>query len=175
MTTLAQVSQPYNNGEKIILEKIDKYKSVDTLNYYSPIIANRENRDLEYEVLRAEGDISINNIDKRNFGSGGLTVYKFVLKQNKKRLKIEYSQTKHIYKDSELKEYLNSEVHKISIFFNDDDKPDFAKIVVTQYEQDKVISSQLNYLNLLADEQNYYRSLETESLINYITKIVSAY
>ena len=169
---LAQEAQPYNNGEKIILEKIEKYKNIDTLNHYSPTKASRENRTLNYEVWKNEGEITINNVAKGHFGIGGFTSYKFIDKKNKKKLKFEYNQTKHIYKDSKLEHHLNSETQRITVFFNNDDKPDFAKIIATQYLDDKLISSQLSYLNLYK-EQDYYVSSEIHALIKNILFIIS--
>ena len=169
-----QQNHPYQNGEKIINEKIEKYHKIDTLNHYSPVKANFESRILDYEVYRNEGEITLKNVEKQIFGSGGFSGYKFVNKQTKNILKIEYNQTKHLYRDQDLKKYLNSENQKITIFFNENNKPDFAKILENQYTSEKVISSQIHYLNL-TEEKEYYASSETEKLTKYILEIVSNY
>ena len=169
-----QQNHPYQNGEKLINVKIEKYHKVDTLNYYSPVKAILENRILDYEVYRNEGEITIKNIEKQIFGIGGLNVYKFVNKQTKNLLKIEYNLTKHLYKDQNKKKYLNSEIQKISIFFNENNEPDFAKILENQYTSEKVISSQIYYLNL-SQNNEYYQSSESQNITKYILEIVSNY
>ncbi|MBW8358168.1 MAG: hypothetical protein K0M63_00015 [Weeksellaceae bacterium] len=164
----------YQNGEKIINEKIEKYHKIDALDYYSPVKATLENRTLDFEVYRNEGEMTVRNVEKQIFGNGGMSVYKFVNKETKKLLKIEYYQTKHLYSDQNLKRYLNSEIQKISIFFDENNKPDFAKILENQYTSEKVISSQIYYLNL-SEENAYYKSSESEKLIKYIFQIVTDY
>lgn len=169
-----QNNHPYQNGEKVLNEKIEKYYAIDTLNSYSPIKAIQQGKVLDYEVSLIEGEISISNKEKKRYGTGGFSIYKFVNKNTKNVLKIEYKQTKHIYKDTELKNYINSEIQRVIIFFNNDNIPDLAKIYENQYTSDEVLSSEIYYLNLSKSE-NYYKSTETNSLMKYIQTIISNY
>ena len=170
----SQSFEPPKDGENLLNEKIEKYKNVDTLNYNSPLKAIRQNRELTYEVLRSEGDWSIANKVTKVFGTGGVNIYNFKDKTTKKTLKIEYNITKHIYRDEYLKNYINSEIRKITIFFDGDEKADLAKIYENQYTSEKVLSSEIYFLNLSGNSE-IYQSAATKDLHKEIFEIIKKY
>ena len=170
----SQSYEPAKDGENLLDQKIKKYKDVDSLNYNSPLKAMRENRLLSYEVLRTEVDWSIANKANNVFGTGGVNIYNFKDKKTKKTLKIEYNITKHIYKDEKLKSYINSEIRKITIFFAGDEKPDLAKIYENQYDREKVLSSEIYFLNLSLNNETY-QSAPTKGLHQEIFEIIKNY
>jgi len=170
----AQVKHPWKDGSKILNDKIEKYKHIDSLDYYEPINAIKQNEILNFEVWRNEGDLEIKNVKESIFGKGGVNIYSFIDKATKKTLKIEYNITKHIYIDEKHKVYKNSELRKITIFFNEKNEPDFAKIYENQYDNVKVLASAIYYLNL-SEQQAYYMNSETKSLIETIKNIVETY
>ncbi len=170
----AQSYEPATDGENLLNQKIEKYKDVDSLNYNSPLKAMRQNRELTYEVLRSEGDWSIANKVTKVFGTGGANIYNFKDKKTKKTLKIEYNITKHIYRDEYLKNYINSEIRKITIFFDSDEKADFAKIYENQYDSGKVLSSEIYFLNLSGNSE-IYQSGPTRDFHKEIFEIIKNY
>ncbi|MGX9987591.1 hypothetical protein [Soonwooa purpurea] len=170
----SQVKHPWKNGEKILNYKIEKYKQIDSLDNYQPMNAIEQNKILNFEVWRNEGDLEIKNVNEKIYGKGGVNIYNFIDKATKKTLKIEYNVTKHIYIDETYKDYKNSELRKITIFFNEKNEPDFAKIYENQYDNEKVLASAIYYLNL-SEEQNYYINSDTKSLIETIKNIVESY
>ena len=166
ITIFGQENFHSQNGEKIINEKIEKYNNSDTLKYGSPLD--------DYEMLIIDGRIIIKNPDKNNFGKGGFSVYKLTNKITGNLIKIEFNQTKHLYKDEDESIYLNSEFQRINIFFNEENIPDFAKILINQYTNEKVISSQIYYLNL-TDRNDYFINQTSEKLTKQIFEIIENY
>ena len=170
----SQSYEPAKDGENLLNQKITKYKDVDSLNYNSPLKAMRQNKELTYEVFRSEGDWSIANKVTKVFGTGGVNIYNFKDKETKKTLKIEYNITKHLYRDEHLKNYKNSEIRKIIIFFDRDENPDLVKIYENQYDQEKVLSSEIYFLNI-SGNIDFYQNSSTKSLRDEISEIIKNY
>ncbi|SEF54718.1 hypothetical protein SAMN05421847_0284 [Halpernia humi] len=95
----SQKIEPWRNGETVLNDKIKKYKSIDSLDYNDPINALYKSKNLYFEVSLTEGVINLKNIEKKIFGSGGFSTYKFIDKNSKKTLKTEYNITEHFYED----------------------------------------------------------------------------
>ena len=150
---------PHQQGEKIIEDKILKYHKIDTLSNDSPIKAIRDSKALDYKILLNEGEISSINEKKGQFGKGGFTIYKFIEKETKNVLKLEYNRTIHSYKDKNLKDHVSSEVQRITIFFNENNEPDFAKVLEVQYISDKVIASELYYFLNSTNKCNFLEKM----------------
>ncbi|MCD9854659.1 hypothetical protein LUD75_08065 [Epilithonimonas sp. JDS] len=171
----SQETEVRKNGEIILNKKIEKYKSIDSLDKNYPLnVINHKQRILDFEVTISEGTIKIENLEKKIFGDGGFSVYNFIDTKTKKNLKMEYGSTTHIYKDKNLKEYRNSEIRKITVFFDDNSNADLVKITENQYNNEEVLSSTLYYLNM-PQTRDYFQNTETKSLIDEIFQIIKYY
>jgi hypothetical protein len=47
----AQVKHPWKDGSKILNDKIENYKHIDSLDYYEPINAIKQNKILNFGIL----------------------------------------------------------------------------------------------------------------------------
>ncbi|MCS3532623.1 hypothetical protein [Chryseobacterium sp. JUb7] len=122
-------------AQKELSEKIEKYKYIDTLSSKDYI---------KYNISIKEGSIEMFDKNKKENGSGGFSLYTY--KTDKKLLKSVHSHVVHYNKSKS--QIQNSENIVITIFYDDNDKPDLAKIIEDHYTIDEVLSSSQNYINL---------------------------
>ncbi|UZT96984.1 hypothetical protein ODZ84_17505 [Chryseobacterium fluminis] len=145
-------------AQKELSEKIEKYQYIDTLS----------SKDyLHYSISIKEGNIEMFDKNKKEHGRGGFSVYTYkTTSKPQKLLKSVHKQVVH-YNQSK-SQIQNSENIVITIFYDDNRKPDLAKITENHYTADEVLLSSLNYINLPKDIEESKKIIYTKEYLKGI-------
>lgn len=159
----AQTVLPDIEPHESMNNKIGIYAKLDTLN--SMQLDN-------YSINMAEGEISKHDSLNVEIGFGGFSGYSYREKTTNKLVMLKYGQTIHYNYHTKDSLKGNTERLEITIYYDKNEKPDLAKIIDSNYNDNESISSNLFYLDLPNSPDRLVDIFYSKPFLRDITKYI---
>ncbi len=145
------------SGQNLNRELKIKYGKYDSINTYSK----------EFPTKLIEGSGTIKNKKKRKIGSIGFST-EITKNSDGKLIRIKNEKANHY--DKKAKQIAKSESSEITIYFDENEKPEFAKYITETYISEKLIKHKTNYYDLKSNVVKNYEITEIQKLIDETKK-----